>query len=102
MHDELFSTYGMPGLPLGQQQVQSCGSNAPRASSAAIFGIGHTDRNTALWLPPKGILVYAVDNTVVIDDLRTRRQRFLVLNQQHVTALASPGPSSSTLAIATE
>jgi hypothetical protein len=99
----LSSTYGtMPGLQRDQQQAHSCGTTAPHAVSVAVMAMGHTHKNTALWLPSEGVLLYAVDNTVVVDELRTRRQRYLVLNKQNVTALAASGASSSTVAIAVE
>jgi hypothetical protein len=101
--DASLSTYGtMPGLQRGQQQAHSCGTTAPHAVSVAVMAMGHTHKNTALWLPSEGVLLYAVDNTVVVDELRTRRQRYLVLNKQNVTALAASGASSSTVAIAVE
>lgn len=95
--------YGtLPGLPAGAESDQLVGSTAPRMVCDSVVGLCATTKDTMLWLPPQGLLLYAVDNTVVVDDLQSRRQRFLVLSRQPVTCLASVAPNSPVIAAASE
>lgn len=75
-------------------------SSAGTPACSAIIGLSTRYRNTALWLPPQGRLVYCVGNAVVVEDLQTRKQRFLVGSSSDVSALASPHPTSTVLASA--
>jgi hypothetical protein len=99
----LSGLYGsLPGLPRGTSNEVLVGSTAPRLVCDSVIGMSHVARNTMLWLPPQGLLLYAVDNTVVVDDLHSRRQRYLVLNRCPVTSLASVAPNSPIIAAASE
>ena len=96
-------SYGSsPGVPAAEDADQLVGSTAPRMVCDFVVGLNSTARHALLWLPPQGLLLYAVDNTVVVDDLQSRRQRFLVLNRQPVQCMASVAPASPIIASASE
>ena len=62
--------------------------------------MAHAHPSTSAWLPAQGLLLYAVDNAVIVDDLRSKGQKFLVFNQQAITALAVVGGRSAVIASA--
>eukprot|EP00892_Ulva_mutabilis_P005257 jgi/Ulvmu1/3102/UM015_0142.1 len=88
----------LPAVAMAPQVA--CGATAPRPTCDRIVAMAHQHPGTAAWLPAHGLLVYAVDNAVVVEDLRSQRQRFLVFNLQPITALAVVGGRSAVVASA--
>lgn len=88
----------MPCAPAAAPSASS--ATAPQPACDRVIGMAHEHPHTSAWLPAQGLLLYAVDNVVVVDDLRSRRQRLLVHNQQAITALAVVGGKSAVIASA--
>jgi hypothetical protein len=92
----------LPGVPQAMPAGRQSDSRAPRVTCDCVVGLCASEQSNMLWLPPQGLLAYAVDNTVVIEDLQGRRQRYLVMNQQRITSLAAVGPKSPVIGTAAE
>jgi hypothetical protein len=75
---------------------------APRLNCNFVVGLSAAVQNGTLWLPPQGLVVHAVDNTIVVNELHTGRQRYLTFNQQQISCLASVDCASSVFASASE
>jgi hypothetical protein len=78
------------------------GSTAARLNCNFVVGLTTAIQNGTLWLPPQGLVVHAVDNTILVNELHTERQRYLSFNQQRISCMASVDGASSVIATASE
>lgn len=73
---------------------------APRPTCDRIIAMAHESPSSSAWLPAQGLLLYAVANAIIIEDLSNRRQKYLVHNRQAITTLAVVGGGSAIVASA--
>lgn len=62
---------------------------APQLACSAVIGFTPHGASNVVWDPDTGLFAYGVDTLVVVEDLATRRQRYLRYHAQPVTCLAA-------------